>query len=366
MDDATTRSSPPAALLVGTDPVLAAAVHRLAAAAGVAVRVCPSWDLAGAAWSGAPVVLVGADAASAAASADPPRRQRVHVVCAGAAPPGVFRDAVGLGAASVLELPEAEGWLVELLTDVADDRDLDLAAGRQAVTVGVVGGVGGAGATVLAAALALTAARQGPALLVDLDPLGPGARRVVGLDEAAAVTWRELGGSPGRLGSRALREALPSRSGVAVLGWPDEPCAPLPAALVREAVSAGRRGHHWVVLDLPRQVDADGALLGQVLGRCDHVLLVARAGLGGIASTARVAARLRDATAALGLVVRTSRGAPTGHEVARALGLPLRAEVGHDRRLDEHLDLGLGPVHRRRGALARAATGLVESLAVPR
>ena len=103
-------------------------------------------------WSGAPVVLVGADCAAALAAASPPRRPRVFVL--GRTPVGdaLFREALGVGAETVAGLPESETWLVELLTDVGDG------GAAPGVTIGVLGGSGGAGATVFAAALAQTMA----------------------------------------------------------------------------------------------------------------------------------------------------------------------------------------------------------------
>ncbi len=82
--------------------------------------------------------------------------------------------AVLSGPLDVVELPAAETWVVELLTDATDG------ASRGALTVGVVGGCGGAGATTFAGALALTAAARRTSLLLDLDPLGPGVDRCGG------------------------------------------------------------------------------------------------------------------------------------------------------------------------------------------
>jgi hypothetical protein len=65
------------------------------------------------------------------------------------------------------------------------------------------------------------------------------------------------------------------------------------------------------------------------------------------------------------VVVRTRGGTATAAEVARAVGVELLAELPEQRRLDEHLDLGLGPVHARRSPLARTARGLLERLALP-
>ena len=338
------------ALLVTSDELLAGEVLRLAAAAGALLEVLPGLGHGSGRWTAAEAVLVGGDQVDAVAAVGPPRREQVHVVSLGSARDALFRSALDLGASSVLELPVAERWLVELLSDVADGvRD-------PAVAVAVIGGSGGVGATVLAGALALTAAQHGEVMVADLDPWGPGLRRVVGLDGDRGVTWGDLAESSGRLGSRALRDALPVKDGARVLGWPEEPVAPLAPSLVREVVSAARRGHDWVVLDVPRT--ADEATLALV-GHCDHVVLVARSALGSVAAAARTADRLRSECSSMGLVVRSRRPSPFADDVARAVGVPLLASVPDQRRLDEHLDLGLGPVHGRRAPLATAARTLV-------
>lgn len=339
------------ALLVTSDDLLTGEVLRLAAAAGAALDVVSGASQGVGRWAAVDLVLVGADQAQSVAAAMPPRRARVHVVSQGPAPDSLFRSALGLGATTVLELPAAASWLVELLADLADGVRLP------ATTVAVIGGSGGVGATVLAAALALTAAKEGAAMLVDLDPWGPGLRRIVGLDAAAGVTWRDLTESSGRLGSRALREALPVKDGAGVLGWPEEPLAPLSPALVREVVSAAGRGHDWVVLDVPRT--ADEATLALV-GHCDHVVLVAGSALGSVAAAGRTADRLRAECSSLGVVIRSRRTSPFAGDIARAVGLPLLAQAPDQRRLDEHLDLGLGPVHSARSPLAAASRSLVD------
>lgn len=345
-------TSPRPLLLITADEALTGEVLRLAAAAGAPVDHCRSPEQVAHRWADAAAVLVGSDQALQTSLTAPPRRDGVHVVGFGAAPDEAFRCAVGIGASSVLELPQAEEAIAGLFGDLVDD------AGPGGTTVGVVGGSGGVGATVLAAALALTAARRRRAMLVDLDPLGPGLCRLVGLEDTAGVTWPDLAASHGRLGSRSLREALPGRGAVRVLGWPDQPVQPPAAALLREVLAAARRGHDWVVVDIPRS----DLVASEVVSRCDHVLLVARAEVAPVASAARVASLLRERTASLALVVRTRRGGVHAGDVAAALGLPLLAQVRDQRRLAEHLDLGLGPVHDRRSALARSAEELLERL----
>ena len=338
------------ALLITQDELLLDDLLRLAAAAGTTLDVAHDTTNALRAWSSASVVLVGADQVDALAVHRPSRRDQVHVVAHGPVGDAVFRSALATGAVDVAELPAADDWLVELLTDAADG------AAHPARTVGVVGGCGGSGATTFACAMALTAAAKESAVLIDLDPLGPGLDRVVGLDTDQradhGVRWDALVGSRGRLGSRSLRAALPVKGGLAVLTWAPGPAVALDAGSVREVLSAAQRGHDTVVVDLPRAVDD---VTAEVVSRCDEVLVVADPSVAGVASAGRVVARLRPLNRSLGLVVRDVGSTVPAQHVAGVLELPLVAQMPAQRRLAEHVDLGLGPVHSARSPLARAS-----------
>ncbi len=336
-------------LVLTRDTDLAAEVSRLAAAAGVTPEVRGGTDDLLREWPAAPLVLVGGDVAADVAGADPPRRAAVHVVVRGRVPDALFRVALGLGAENVAALPESGTWLVELLTDLGEARS------EPALTVGVVGGSGGAGATTFACALAEVAARQGAALLVDADPWGPGVDRVLGLDGLSGVGWESLGQTTGRLSARSLREAVPRRGELGVLTWGEAAAVPPPVFAVREALSAARRGHDVVVVDLPRATDPS---VEEVLGRCDHVVLVAVGTVTGAAAAARIAARLRGLPASM--VVRGTGVEPP--DLARVTGLPVRLAMRDQRGLDEALDLGAGPLRARRGVLARGARTVLGDL----
>lgn len=338
------------ALLITADPDLSAAVQRLAAAAGVPLDVQSDPAAAARHWQPAVAVLVGADLAEDCTRQLLPRRDDLYLLALGEAVDATFRWAVALGAAGVVELPSADPWLVGLLADLGDG------ATGSAVSVAVVAGSGGAGASSLAAALGLTAATAGPTMLVDLDRHGPDLRRLVGAEDPPRVTWRDLAESQGRLGARALREALAGDERLGLLTWPDDPGPDLTEHVVHEVLFAARRGHDWLVVDAPR---ADPSL-GRLVAVCDHVLLVVRPTVGGVVAAMRTAELLKDHGGDIRLVVRARRGAAVATEVGRALGLPVAAELPDQRRLDEHLDLGLGPVHDRRGPLAVTAARLVE------
>lgn len=331
------------ALVITADPLLLEELARLAAAAGAATE--PATDVAAAlrAWPRAPLVLVGVDLLPQVAALSPPRRDGVYVVSWGSPPEEAYRPALQVGAETVLELPTATAVAADLLTDLGDGSRPD------GVVLGVVGGSGGAGATTFAAALAALGAERGPTVLLDTDPLGPGAERVLGLEDAPGVRWSELGATAGRLGARALREALPRSGHLGLLGWDRGGARTVDQAVVREVLSAARRGHELVVVDLPRSI---GEETRDLVDRCDLVLLVVRATVTGIAAAARLAPQLPDRDR-VRLVVRGRSADPEA--VGRALDLPVLTSVADQRGLSEAIDLGLGPVRSRRSPLARAA-----------
>lgn len=342
-------------LLVSADQLLVSEVLRLAAAAGVVPEVADHVPAALRGWSRAGVVLVGADLAGDLSDAAPARRDRVQVISTGRAPDDLFRWALRLGAETVAELPRSDTWLVELLTDVGDGA---VSPGR---TIGVVGGAGGAGASVFAAALAGAATVHGSALVVDLDPIGAGLDRVLGVEALEGVRWDGLHQVTGRLSARSLRDALPRRDGLAVLGWPTQRDQPLQAFAVREVLSAARRGFDAVVLDLPRHPDP---LVEEVLTRCDEVVVVCPPTVAAVTAASRLVRRL-PLTVGRSLVTRGTGGVPA-EDMATILGCTLLATMTDQRGLDEAIDLGLGPLAYRRGALSRAARQCAGALLAPR
>jgi secretion/DNA translocation related CpaE-like protein len=330
-----------AVLILSGDDRLLTDLGRLAAAAGVAPDLVRDPGEGIRRWSPARMILVGADLVGELARLRPPRRERVHVVGDGGSDPP-FREALECGAESVLALPAAEGWLIELLTDAGDGS---LA---QAKTVGVVGGAGGAGATVFATALAMACAARGPAALIDADVLGAGVDHVLGLEAGEGVRWDALVHATGRLGARSLRESLPARGALSVLAWPADRVPAVDHSAAREVLSAARRGFEVVVLDLPRYPHL---LAEELLPRCDLNLLVSTCTVPGVAAAGQVAGRLPAGRTRL--VLRGGGIEP--EQVGAFLDLPIVVSMADQRGLDEALSLGAGPLRHRRGPLARGA-----------
>jgi secretion/DNA translocation related CpaE-like protein len=340
-----------------TDERLLDDVLRLAAAAGCELERAPDAAAARLSWAGAPMVLLDEPAARVCAAQRLPRRGRVLVLSSGEPPDELWPHAVAVGAEHVLSLPEAESWLVSALADAAEG------AGRPGKVLAVVGGHGGAGASVFAAAVAVAAVADGErAMLVDCDPLGGGLDMVFGAEHAHGVRWPDVTVSEGRVPSAALRAALPVlpvRGGeLGVLSCDRAGEGPRPGA-VASVLQAGRRGGQVVVCDVPRYPteSAVAALEG-----ADLTVLVVLAQLRSVAAASRVAAALRDRGCLPGLVVRgPSPGGISPREVADALALPLlhamRAEPG----LTWTLEHGRPP-GRPKGPLLAGARAVLDDL----
>jgi secretion/DNA translocation related CpaE-like protein len=319
-------------LVLTADEALLDELLRLAAAAGVDVDVAPDPVAARPRWQAAPLVVVGDDQAESAAG-QLGRRPQVILVGVDRADVSIWRRGVALGAEQVVYLPDVEHWLVERFADAAEET------GRDALVVGVMGGRGGAGASVLAVALAVTSARRGlGTTLIDLDPLGGGIDLLLGAEDCPGLRWPDFADTRGRLASAALRDALPERHGLTVLSWGRGHVVTIPPPAVRAVVSAARRGGDAVVLDMPRRLDA---ATEEALELCTCTLLVVPAEVRAVAAAARVALGLTAVTADVRVVVRGPSLSGLGAvEVSDALGLPVVAEMESEPHLDDRLDRG--------------------------
>jgi len=330
--------------VVSEDAELVESVLRLCAAAGV--DAVTGWGVppGPVPWETAPLVLVGDEVAERMIGIT--RRPGVLLVGRDLDEPGIWRRAVALGAEHVVLLPDGEEWLLDRIADAAEG------VGARALTLAVLGGRGGAGASTLACALAVTAAREGRrALLVDADPLGGGVDVLLGAERAAGVRWPELAASRGRVNAVELERALPLASGVRALSWDRGGLLGVPAEAVRTVLGAARRRGGLVVVDLPRRIDEAA---GEALAQCDAALLVVPAELRAMAAAGRVAASARMRVADLRAVVRARPGAAAvAEEIAEGLHLPLAGELPAEPGLDEDLERGRPPGARPRGPLAR-------------
>lgn len=347
------RPHPPRPLLATDDDALLADLVRLAKRADTEVAIARSAPQALRAWREPPLVIVGADLLEPLLRLGPPHRPGVVVAAHASHDRRAHRPVPDLGAAAAHLLPRDEARVVEALATARVRRRPAAAA------VSVVGGRGGAGASLLAVALALAGRRAGRhTVLLDADPLGCGLDLFLGQDHAAGARWGDLGG-PGRMDWTELRRALPRTAGVSVLTWARGPTAPVPAATMRAALDCAIGGADLVVADLPRSLDGAAS---EVLRRSALALLVVPADVHAVVSADRIAPRLRATAADIRVVVRQADPALTADAVARALGLPLGADLPDEPGLARALEQGTAPAGCARSPLARFADSVLTRL----
>ncbi|MFF2958589.1 septum site-determining protein Ssd [Streptomyces sp. NPDC057963] len=324
---------------------------RLCAAAGAEPEVHHALPERRGGWEQAPMVLVGDDAAQRCRGAV--RRRGVMLVGREQDAPDVWRRAVEIGAEYVLRLPDSEGWLVDQIANAAEG------VGRPALTVGVIGGRGGSGASTLACALAVTAARTGRrTMLIDGDPLGGGIDVLLGGERAEGMRWPDFAHSKGRVGGGALEESLPALHGLRVLSWGRDDWVVIPPQAMQAVLAAARRLGGVVVVDLPRRVDEPVA---EALAQLDLGLLVVPGELRAVAAAKRVASTAGMVLGDLRVVTRSPYAAGLDERwVAQALGLPLAGELPFDAGLSAAQDGGAPPGGCARGPLARFCTAFWE------
>jgi secretion/DNA translocation related CpaE-like protein len=232
---------------------------------------------------------------------------------------------------------------------------------RPGAVVAVLGGRGGAGTSVLAAGLAVTAARSGlRALLVDADPLGGGVDLVLGWEAIDGLRWPALSHGSSGVTAPALVDALPNRGELAVLSWDRGDLLAVPPDAMEAALDAGRASRDIVVVDLPRRLDDAGVL---ALGAADQAFLLVPAELRACAAAARVATVVATHTAALKVVVRgPAPGRLKAREIARALGLPLAGTLRPEPELARALERGEPPAGTGRGPLSVLCQRILDGL----
>jgi secretion/DNA translocation related CpaE-like protein len=332
---------------------------RLCAAVDAEAEVVHGGPVPAAQWEQAPLVLAGDDWAAARPEGGPPppRRSGVLLIARDLDDHTVWARGVAIGAELVLHLPDDERTLTDRIADAVEGR------GRPALTIGVLGGRGGAGTSTLACALATSAAQAGHrTMLLDGDPLGGGLDLLLGAERIPGLRWPAFTAARGRLSGAALEEALPRPHGLSLLSWDRTALAQAPGEAMRSVLSAARRRAEVVVLDLPRTLDEATTA---ALAHLDLGLLLVPAELRAVAAARRTVdtsgALIRD----LRVVARTAApGTLAGPELARLLGLPLAGELPDEPGLTAACDAGEPPGADRRGALAGFCAELLKH-AVP-
>lgn len=342
-------------LAVLAEPALRDELERVAAAVSVrVVHAGSALPVSRKTWSAAAAVVLDEAAARECARAGLPRRAHVIVVSSRDPAPTTWAAAIEVGAGHVLRMPAQEHNLVRELADAGESaRD----SGPPGAVVAVIGGRGGAGASLFAVALAQAATDS---MLVDVDPWGGGIDLLVGAETTPGVRWPDLSLQGGRLNWSAVREALPQHRGISMLSGTRRGYE-LDAGAVEAVVDAGRRGGATVVCDLPRRL-TDGAEIA--LEAADLVVVVSPCDVRACAATATIVPVLAGINPNVGLVVRgPSPGGLRAEEMAAIAAVPLLASMRPYPRVAEQLEHG-GLRLRRRSALAAAARRVLAVLPV--
>ncbi len=354
-------------LLITADPALRADALRVAAAADCVVleqdlpvgKSSVGSSLVRLKWDDAAVVLLDVETSRQVLSHRLPRREGVVVLARGGADVEHWRMATAVGAARVLELPLQEEELVQLL-GAGRDRE----SGNGGV-IAVIGARGGAGASTLAASLALAASESGAGtLLIDGDGYGGGIDLRLGWEDAPGLRWSGLVVEAGRISGEALHGALPSHGSLSVLsgGRADSSSVSggVDAIAVAAVIDAGRRAGDLVVCDVPRH---RGPHTDAFLDAADLVVLLVPAELGAVAGAENLAGYLSTRNSNVGLVVRgPAPGGLRGVDIAHALDLPMLASMRPQPGLAEQVERS-GFKLGRRTPLASASAAILETFA---
>jgi secretion/DNA translocation related CpaE-like protein len=334
----------PGVLAMLTGSALRDDVDRVAAAAAVDV-VHAAEPSSRKSWNAAAAILVDEQTARRCAEQALQRRDRVILVGRSPLREEHWHAAIAVGAQRVLALPEQEAELVVALSDAAESVRDDA---RKGPVAAVVAGRGGAGASVLAAALALSVP---DALLVDVDPWSGGLDLLLGAETTAGLRWPDLALRGGRIGYPALRDALPRHGGVTLLANGRDAADVDPSALAA-VVEAGSRGGTTVVCDVPRRSTSAAEA---ALDAADLVVVVVTAEVRACAAAAAMVPWLSAINPNVALVVRgPAPGGLRAAEVAGSVGLPLLAAMRPQPGVGEALERG-GLRISRRSPLAAAA-----------
>ena len=335
-------------LVVGTDAGLIDDIVRLAAAVGRTPVVVADLASAGALWRSARVAIVTASVTSA------PMAERESVIVAtydGTESSAAWFLAHQVGAAHVAVLPDAESWLIETLDDSSSRR--------RATVVSVVGTRGGAGASTLAAALAVRAGRRGlRVLLIDGDAAAGGLDLVVGAETVEGLRWRELSNRVGRLPSSLLTGSLPQRHGIHLLSHERRGDYTVSSTSAAAVVESARRGFDLVVIDCPHSFDDVTSLL---IATSDATVVLVPRDIRAVAAANRLVPTLRANEPPLLVTRAPAPGGVSAADIGELLGLEVFAEFAIDKALPAELERGDAPGLRDRSSVSRVADLLLDS-----
>ena len=228
----------------------------------------------------------------------------------------------------------------------------------------LVPAVGGAGASITAAASALVLSREKPICLVDADALAGGIDLVLGMETEPGLRWQDFSAADGRLDGAALYEALPScpRSpALKVLTWTRSrtpETAYNHASAATKFDSADRLGRTdrpddvrhiastisclihagiTVIVDCPKQVEYV-TTLGAL---ADDTVIILPTSVRAIAAGGHLASVCAQAGFTPSLAVRHQQHRDISvEEVEYALDLPIAGEIEYCKKVAHEIDVG--------------------------
>jgi MinD-like ATPase involved in chromosome partitioning or flagellar assembly len=222
----------------------------------------------------------------------------------------------------------------------------------------VVGASGGVGASVLATAVAVRAARAGvDVVLVDGCPLSGGLDVVLGAEQESGIRWADLRGLVGSADARALLARLPSVDGVRVLSFGRDATEP-GSEVAGAVVSALAAACALVVVDASQ---AGGTVAAAALEAADRILLVAGDGMSQLSALSVVSGLLASGSGRLGVSMAvclrgpSTNAGPVARVVESELRWPVLCALGEDRPMAADLVHGMAPGSRANGPMVRAA-----------
>ncbi|WP_296202478.1 septum site-determining protein Ssd [uncultured Corynebacterium sp.] len=320
-------------LIAVTDPLLIPEAQHAAAAASAEVRHAVDPREISRLAAQARAVVVDETTAAHVASL----RGRAPAYFVGNEPgPLNYEAALNCHAEAAFILPAESRQLLETLGEVMRGPE---EATAEHCLVAVVGAGGGAGASLLAAALARTAGQHradGAVTLVDAGEFSGGLDLLLGLEQQPGARWPELRLGQGAIAGHELRAALPTTAdGVAVLSAARSAVADpfrleLPAV---EAASESVRGQAGISI-----FDCDWHLLPR---QAQHVVVLAAAEVRSTAVAAQLVARLAADNRRCHLVVRDRGWSGLGlGEVEKICHADAVAQVPTSKKLAAAVEMG--------------------------
>ncbi|MCQ9350372.1 hypothetical protein [Corynebacterium sp. 5QC2CO] len=231
----------------------------------------------------------------------------------------------------------------------------------------LVPAVGGAGASIAAAASALVLSRERPICLVDADALAGGMDLVLGMETEPGLRWQDFSAADGRLDGAALYEALPScpRSpALKVLTWtrsrtpepaynhagannnfggagrtdrPGRPDRPDDVRHIASTISCLIHAGITVIVDCPKQVEYV-TTLGAL---ADDTVIVLPTSVRAIAAAGPLVSICAQAGFTPNLAVRYQQYRDISvEEVEYALDLPIVGEIEYCKKVAHEIDVG--------------------------